>query len=209
MFPKNFKNFARRNLPLVTGIETAFPPFPIDLSRFAASVGEAFHNPGAFSESVANSSTFITFKFILAFLSMIFLAGIVTLFPKITEAEERRRALLRGPLKEKVVSYPPRWEVVLSHLESGNAPEWKLAVLEADNILAEVLHRLGCPGNTIGDMLKSLKPGDILSINDAWEAHKVRNSIAHEGSKYELSYRDAARTIDQYETVFREVNYLQ
>jgi len=48
----------------------------------------------------------------------------------------------------------------------------------------------------------------LNSIQDAWEAHKVRNKIAHEANRYEISKGKAEQTIKLYEKVFKELGYV-
>ena len=97
-----------------------------------------------------------------------------------------------------------KWERIQQHINSKNPSDWRLAILEADIILEEMLERLGYPGQTIGDKLKSVSKGDFKTIDAAWEAHKVRNAIAHEGSDFEITERETRRVIEQFESVFKE-----
>ncbi len=99
------------------------------------------------------------------------------------------------------------WENILTQVDSANQADWKLAILEADTILDSLVAKMGYKGENLGERLKSIEPGDFLTLNDAWEAHKVRNAIAH-GASYELSQREARRVIKLFETVFREFGYL-
>ncbi len=98
----------------------------------------------------------------------------------------------------------PRW----SHIETlaaGDTPsEWKEAIIEADILLEETLTRAGYEGAGVGEKLKSADKLTFATLEDAWEAHKVRNQIAHEGSEFELTATLARRTIARYEAVFRE-----
>ena len=71
-------------------------------------------------------------------------------------------------------------------------------------MLNELLFFFLLPGNTIGDKLKAIEPSDFLSLNEAWEAHKARNMIAHEGQDFLLNQREARRIISLYEMVFKE-----
>lgn len=103
---------------------------------------------------------------------------------------------------EQVVN--PKWEKVLSHVESLNESDWRIAVIEADIILAELLEKLSLPGDTIGDKLKAVEKSDFKTLDDAWEAHKIRNRISHDGQNFMLNQRDARIAIDQYEKVFKE-----
>ena len=63
---------------------------------------------------------------------------------------------------------------------------------------------LNLHGDTIGDKLKAVEKSDFLTIDNAWEAHKARNQIAHDGADFQLNQREAMRIISLYESVFRE-----
>lgn len=101
-----------------------------------------------------------------------------------------------------------KWEQVLKLIESETPSDWKLAILEADIMLEEVLDKMGYDGETIGEKLKSVEPSDFETLDSAWEAHKIRNSVAHEGSDFLLNQREAKRTIGLYKQVFEEFYYI-
>jgi hypothetical protein len=92
-----------------------------------------------------------------------------------------------------------------AHLESQNPNDWKLAIIEADIILDDTLKRQGYAGPTLGERLKSISPETLHSIRDAWDAHMVRNKIAHAGADFVLTQKLARETIMQYERVFKEL----
>ena len=98
----------------------------------------------------------------------------------------------------------PKWKIVREHINSDDANKWKLAILEADIILSELLDTLNLPGNGVGEKLKNVEASDFDHIEDAWEAHKIRNAIAHEGSDFLLTQREAKRVIKLYKSVFEE-----
>jgi hypothetical protein len=97
-----------------------------------------------------------------------------------------------------------RWGKIVQLSQSQNSSDWRLSIIEADIILDELLSKLQLPGNTMGDKLKAVEQSDFLSIDAAWEAHKARNNIAHEGNDFLLNQREAARIISLYESIFRE-----
>ncbi len=101
-----------------------------------------------------------------------------------------------------------RWAHIESLMESGSPSDWRQAILEADIILDEMLARQGYVGDGIADKLKQVEPSDFSTLQSAWEAHKVRNQIAHEGSSFNLSETLARRTIAHYESVFREFGFI-
>jgi hypothetical protein len=98
----------------------------------------------------------------------------------------------------------PRWQHIESLAGGATASEWREAIIEADIMLDELLTRHGYVGDGVGEKLKSIEPTDVKSLQDAWEAHKVRNQIAHEGSAFNLSETITHRTIAHYENIFRE-----
>jgi len=101
-----------------------------------------------------------------------------------------------------------KWERVLKHIESHNESDWKLAILEADIMLDELLEKSGYRGETMGDKLKQVDKSDFNTIDMAWDAHKIRNMIAHEGADYKLNAREAQRVMKLYEQVFKEFKYI-
>lgn len=109
-------------------------------------------------------------------------------------------------------SAPPRenerWAHVRALLSSAATSDWRQAIIEADIMLEEMLRAIGYDGVSIGDMLKNVDPADFLTLDKAWEAHKIRNQIAHRGMDFRVDRTDAERVIKLYESVFREFNYL-
>ncbi len=101
-----------------------------------------------------------------------------------------------------------RWENAVKHVSSNNPNDWKQAILEADIMLDNLLTRLGYKGESVGEKLKRVNPGDMKSLNDAWEAHKVRNQIAHEGSNFSLEHHVAKQVINRYRKTFEEFYYI-
>ena len=75
-------------------------------------------------------------------------------------------------------------------------------------MLDELLEKSGYVGDSMGDRLKQVDKSDFRSIDQAWEAHKVRNAIAHEGSEYGLTEKEARRIIKIYENIFKEFHYI-
>lgn len=117
---------------------------------------------------------------------------------ELRDAEELYDAQFRG------VKKTTRLLDVLQHIESTNPNDWKLAIIEADIILDDILKQRGYIGASLGERLKSISPDQLNSLNDAWEAHKVRNRIAHDGADFVLTQRLAEETINRYRRVFGE-----
>jgi len=101
-----------------------------------------------------------------------------------------------------------KWQKVQAHINSANPSDWRLAILEADIMLGDILEKMGYQGDSIGDKLKGIEESDFLTLQLAWEAHKVRNQIAHEGTDFLLNDREARRIIELYQKVFQEFYYI-
>ncbi len=97
-----------------------------------------------------------------------------------------------------------RWLKVESHINSHTPSDWRLAIIEADIMLNDVLEKMGYQGDSIGEKLKGIKKEDMLNLDLAWDAHKVRNHIAHKGGEFDLDEREAKRVIGLYKKVFEE-----
>jgi len=101
-----------------------------------------------------------------------------------------------------------KWQHVQSLMESQNNNDWRQAIMEADIMLDEMLSKIGYDGVSIGEKLKNVEESDFVTLNSAWEAHKVRNRIAHKGSAFVISHSESKRIIGLYEDVFREFYYI-
>lgn len=102
----------------------------------------------------------------------------------------------------------PRWTQIEKNMQSHNMSEWRIAILEADILLYDMLSQMGYEGTSIGEILKNVDKANFVTLDDAWKAHRVRNIIAHEGANYELSRDEAERTIRLYKRVFDEFYFV-
>lgn len=101
-----------------------------------------------------------------------------------------------------------RWKTVVEYVLSGNPADWRLAILECDSMLEDLVEQLGYKGDTLGEKLKTVNRDTFHSLDYAWEAHIFRNRIAHEGLQFEISNHEAKRVAALYEQVFREFDYI-
>lgn len=142
-------------------------------------------------------------------LSAVFIFGIIYSYIRASEMGEEEEKKLHDEVhrwKELHGGHIEnnRWQNVQSHLSSVNPNDWKLAIIEADVLLERTLEKAGYIGATIGDKLKNTSARQFMTIEDAWQAHRVRNQIAHGGSDFVLTQRVANETMVMYERVFVE-----
>ena len=126
-------------------------------------------------------------------------------YRQIVALDEARYATIHDAHHAEEETEHNRWKHVLTLIESAHESDWRQAIIEADIILYDALEHDGYIGSSVGDKLKSADPRRFASLQEAWDAHKVRNDIAHQGSAFQLTDHIAYRTIQKYETVLREL----
>jgi hypothetical protein len=102
-----------------------------------------------------------------------------------------------------------RWERIVAEINSDSDKNWRLAILEADIMLNELLDMQGYRGETLADKLRGVDRTRFNSIDVAWEAHRTRNKIAHESSDTPLDPREARQALSLYSKVFREFKVIE
>lgn len=103
--------------------------------------------------------------------------------------------------ERKLKDYKSRWDIVLNYASGEDEALWRVGILEADNILNDLLIDRGYEGLTIADRLSV---ASFNTIDLAWAAHKIRNRIAHDGSRFVITERIAKNTFDLYKAIFTE-----
>lgn len=101
-----------------------------------------------------------------------------------------------------------RWNRIMEHAQSADEHKWRLAILECDIMLNELLDLQGYKGETIAEKLKQVSRSNFNTVDDAWDAHKVRNRVAHEGVEFHIDEREKNRVINLYQRVFKEFGFI-
>ena len=166
-------------------------------------IGEGIISPGLIS-------AYALWKIIASILIILFLFGISYLIVRIRELKKAEQERFQGYFVSELEDAPKnaRWEKVVQLFESNNSSDWRLAIIEADTMLEDLVIHLGYDGNTLAERMKKIEPADFPTLQDAWEAHIVRNKIAHEGLDYRLPEREAKRVRLLFEKVFTDARYI-
>ena len=99
------------------------------------------------------------------------------------------------------------WEKIIKRLEGAQESEYKLAVIEADETLNDVLEKIGFTGQTIEERLGKLTPEVLPNIDQLKEAHQVRDNILHDPD-FRLGLEKAKKTLDVYEKSLRDLEVI-
>lgn len=140
--------------------------------------------------------------FLISLLCLMFLVFATVRIYQIRKEEEHRYEDIEFEEADHQVDRS-RWEHVISLVESPHEKDWRQAIIEADIMLDEVLTEQRYEGSTVAEKLQKVDPARFKTLNDAWEAHNVRNQLAanpDEPLKDEIAYR----AVKHYGNVFRE-----
>lgn len=116
---------------------------------------------------------------------------------------EIHEALMKDKEAEK--NENPRWHYILTLIESSNESDWRVAIIEADTMLVELLKEKGLAGDTASELLEAARSSGYRSIQNAWDAHAVRNQIAHSGSEFSLTQVEGRRIMKMFQNFFEEL----
>ena len=101
-----------------------------------------------------------------------------------------------------------RWQKIETLFASNSESDWRVAIIEADSMLDEFVRSLGYPGANLGERLKNTNPQFFPTIQLAWDAHKIRNEIAHAGMDYRLSERTKEIARKNFHYIFTDAKYI-
>jgi hypothetical protein len=161
---------------------------------------------------LTNPHTWSTLGIISVLLSIICIAIIIFSLVHLVEIQiydkkEIEHEINKAFLKQKEISRNanPRWHYVQTLIESPNSSDWRVSIIEADSMMEEMLKEKGLSGSTVSELLEGAKGSGYRSIQDAWDAHLVRNKIAHEGTDFPISQIEGRRVIKMYQNFFEEL----
>jgi hypothetical protein len=165
--------------------------------------------PGVYDSLFHFWSTFVAFSVLFTLgMSAIIIYCSIRMF-QIRQTERRRFAALQHTVTaHDVPKTQLRWDRILQEAGSGNERNWRLAILEADIMLNELLDAQGYKGETMAEKMRAADRAAFQSLDLAWEAHKFRNRIAHESNPQLLNPREVRRVIGLYERVFKEFHFI-
>ena len=100
-----------------------------------------------------------------------------------------------------------QWNKILGRLEIASESEYKLAVIEANDMLDSSLKKMGYDAPTFEGKLEKLTQTLLPNAQQLHEAHRLRDSIVHDPD-YKLTLDEAKKTMDTYGQAFRDLQIL-
>lgn len=100
------------------------------------------------------------------------------------------------------------WSTVEQLTGSGSDAAMHSAIMQADRLLDHALKLISF-GDTLGERLKNAQDqfSSHETYQDAWEAHKIRNRIAHE-MDHRLTEREGHEAIERFRRALKGLGVL-
>ncbi len=165
-----------------------------------------------FIDSLYFSKFFIAIQIIIGLYCLILIFNIAYCSVKLSLFKKRVRQFVTGtqnkPETYKSLELLPektRISEIYKKTVGGSQSDWKIAVIEADKTLDQLLKQKGFAGSSLGERLKDMVPADLPDVyEEIWEAHKIRNRIVHEPD-FELGQNEARQIVGVYDKAIKKL----
>lgn len=97
-----------------------------------------------------------------------------------------------------------RWAGIIKKFESGTEYDQKTALLEAEELMDEVLERMVQKGETTEEKLENLPLGSVSNLSQIKEALKMKNSIVRDPG-YKLNKEEAELALKAFEQALKDL----
>jgi len=150
-----------------------------------------------------NSPFFLVVKILLGIYTIILFVDIILLIIQRNAVSNVREGFTIGmnippELTTKRKKLKTKWLKIKGKLASQNEAEYKVAIIEADDLIGDLIRRLGFAGENMGERLDNIPLGQLDNVSDLQAAHQTRNRIIHE-ENFQLSREEALKTLELYE----------
>lgn len=91
-----------------------------------------------------------------------------------------------------------RWNKIVQKLKLGSEETYKTTVVEADQMMDEVLKKMGYSGENLKERLDKIAPSLLPSKEQVYRAHRIRDNII-EDPNFRLSLEQAQEILKIFE----------
>ncbi len=159
-------------------------------------------------------TAYFTIKYIFIGISILIFAAFVVLLPRVWKYKRKynvvfkyRNEVLGGKPKIKNEMIQQEWEAILQKAEAAPPDSLMGAIIEADDLVDNVLKQMDIPGEHMADRLDELDPETTKSLEKLWRAHRIKNSLINVPD-FEITAGEAQATLEDYKTFLKEIGAL-
>ena len=109
----------------------------------------------------------------------------------------------KGSKHLNVDQYRIKYLQIENSLRREEASSYHLSVLSADKLLDQALRESGVKGQTMGERMKNCN-AKFSDANGVWNAHKLRNRIAHE-TDAPMNYEESRRAVANFKRALKDI----
>ncbi len=151
----------------------------------------------------------LTFSLIRGFLeiyTLVLIADMILLIKQRGFSNDLRDTVLGMNVPPELITQKSKlqikWNKIKERMKGEDQSDYKVAIIEGDNIIDDLIARMGYKGNNFGERLDGINPGQIENIESLRFAHNVRNQIIH-NENFVLTKDDAYKVLDCFEEFLR------
>jgi len=100
--------------------------------------------------------------------------------------------------------FTPQWLKIVNRLKTNSESEYKLAILEVNELLNKVLETAGCKGENLEDKIKSMSRIFLSNVEEVRNTHKICDNIIYDPD-YHLSLEETKKIFAVYERALYEL----
>ncbi len=131
---------------------------------------------------------------------LIFLGVVLIIAVVVFAAITKNRSFIKRLDREK---YQSDWLKIENKFTREDQDSYQWVVLNADKLLGRALEELGVAGSTMGERMKNYK-NHFSNLNGVWQAHKLRNKIAHEVD-VELTFEQTRSALSRFKQALKDL----
>jgi len=149
-------------------------------------------------DAFLGSTFFLVLRILLGIYALIILADIAML-TYLGNQSGKIRALKYGVsgVSENKGKRRREWKRVHGRLATDSPSEWKIAILEAEHLLAKSMTEVGYRGENLGAQLAQIDPDMYDSLTAVNSVHAFRNQIVHD-DEMDIAHEQAKEAVGIY-----------
>ena len=149
-------------------------------------------------------------KFVFMFFSLVFFVEVVYLLYRSTYLKYQFASDFKFFLNWQSASLQriiKRWKKIQKRMGTRNEYEYKLAIIEADDLFRDILEEKGFQGKTFEEKTKQVNKIEFPNMDEVLEAHKIRDSIVYDPN-YKLDLDKTKQVLEVYEKAIKNIESL-
>lgn len=98
-----------------------------------------------------------------------------------------------------------RWRKIIKKAQSGSEKDYKLAIIEADDLVQEVMKEAGYKGEDFDELIENVERKLLPNYDDLLKDHEIRNEIVY-NLEYKLDLEEAKKILEDYESAIKNLS---